>query len=388
MKQIKNITLAVLSGLLILSVATVSCKKKSSGGASVVITSVSPNPAVSGTTVTITGTGFTSPATVTVNGGAAITGTVSGGGTIITFTAPAATTGTVAVTTNGKTVSFGTALVVNAAPVGPTSDSVAVSSLVAHWTFDGTYNEVISNTSPATNGTVSHDANGQIGGCADFDGGNLVFPVINTFNDSATMFAGGYTLTMWAKIPVNTAFTSLFQLNGNIGDIFGEIQLAHRLNPNDTLDFDGALTNVDGGGTHSSAFGAMLQGAASGFKVDPTKFEFLAMSYDSATKELNYYGNGVLRGSTDVSAEFTGAGSVPGEVFSVLTTTSAGTNPTNQFSFGVMDTQNEFPNGVALPGFVSEFLITGTSIDDTRLFNKTLSLSQIDSLYNYGVANK
>ena len=102
---------------------------------------------------------------------------------------------------------------------GPTSDSVATSNLIAHWTFDNTKAERKSGINPTTTGTTVFDGAGKIGGALVFNGAYLIYPTIDTLN-KPTSFANGFTLTMWAKLPVQPLYTSIWQLNGNIGDIF------------------------------------------------------------------------------------------------------------------------------------------------------------------------
>jgi hypothetical protein len=412
MKQIKNITLAVLSGLLILSVATVSCKKKSSGGASVSISSVAPNPAISGTAVTITGTGFTSPATVTVNGGAAITGTVSGGGTIITFTAPAATTGIVAVTTNGKTVPFGTVLVVNAAPVGPTSDSVASTNLIAHWTFDGSAAESISHTTPETGGTynvgtVSYATSGVIGNCATFTNGALVYPIIPNLDIDTALES--YTISMWVKLGSRDGshWQSLFQLNSNaFTDLFGivGIQVLNQ-NSGDTLPLQIDNTQADNTGFHTGGFGCggCFNTGTQIELTNPLVYEavnpwtLLTVTYDgngNTRQELTVFANGVAVDSLTMinvtkpatfrvrpTGNATPTSPVPSSWDNFVT---IGTF--NWSDFGIFSLTDGYGNTSATAASRSGYMSNGItgSLDDIRVFNTPLTRAEVDTLYVRG----
>ena len=155
---------------------------------------------------------------------------------------------------------------------------------------------------------------------------------------------------------------------------FGLIGLAHRKGANDTLDFNGVMTNVDNLGTHSTAFSAHLEGAASNFKFAPTEWAFIVMSYDTTTKTIKYYGNGALKGSKSIGGIIQ-----PGKKFELVTTNSNPGISISQVSFGSLDVNPPFANAGVTPAvWQSPNLITGTVIDDTRLFNKTLS--QVRSL--------
>ena len=265
---------------------------------------------------------------------------------------------------------------------GPTSDSVATANLIAHWTFDNTKAESISGLSPATNGTTSSNATGRIGGALNFSGANLVYPTIPAIN-SATALQAGFTLTMWVKLPVQPLYSSIFQINGNIGDIFGLVGLAHRKGADGTLDFDGTLTHVNGTGTHSAGFSTALEGPASGFIFVDTAWAFLAMTYDSTARTISYYGNGALKGSKSVASVIPS-----GQLFELVTTASNPPFSISQVSFGSLDVTPTFPGGAAPASWQSPNLIAGTTIDDTRLFNKTLSQVEITNLYNYGLGGK
>ena len=174
---------------------------------------------------------------------------------------------------------------------GLTSNDVATANLIAHWTFDNTKTERISGVLGATTGTVTNNASGgQIGGYASFSNGSLLYPTITNINKPDAL-AAGFTFTTWAKIPTISLLTSLWQINGNIGDIWGTAAFTMRHAVNDTVDFDGTMTHVNGSGTHSTYTDAFIEGAASNFKTIPTAWAFLAMLYDTTgdTKKRRYY---------------------------------------------------------------------------------------------------
>jgi hypothetical protein len=417
MKQFRNATLAILGGLVMLSVATVSCSKKSGGSSSpsVTITSVAPNPATTGGTVTVTGTGFTSPATVSINGGAAITGAVNGAGTQITFTAPAATSGALSVTTNGQTVAFtGGTFTVNAAPVGPTSDSIAPTNLIAHWTFDGSSVEAKSNVTANTGGnynvgTVAYTNAGVIGNCATFTNGALVYPTITNLNlDTALQ---SYTVSLWVKLGdrgTSPKWQSLFQLNGNAyTDLFGLVGIqALNKNGGDTLPLQISNTQIDGTGVHTAGIGsgADFNNGQVNFTTNPFDYKavnpwtLLTVTYDGngSRQELTLFANGVALDSlalTNVTKP---------QTFRVVPTGGATAPiPSAWANFVTIGTFNwsDFPEFSLTDGYThtsataasrSGYMSNGItgSLDDIRVFNRPLTRTEVSTLYTYGTQGK
>jgi hypothetical protein len=431
MKQFRNATLAILGGLVMLSVATVSCSKKSGGSSpSVTITNVAPNPATTGSTVTVTGTGFTSPATVSINGGAAITGAVNGAGTQITFTAPAATSGALSVTTNGQTVAFtGGTFTVNAAPVGPTSDSIAPTNLIAHWTFDGSSIEAKSNVSANTGGnynvgTVAYTNAGVIGNCATFTNGALVFPYVSTFADTALE---SYTISLWVKLGdrgTSPRWQSLFQLNSNAyTGLFGilGVQVLNK-NAGDTLPLQITQSQLDGTApyTHTGGFGSGADFNNSNINLtnvlvykanSASGWTLLTTTYDGTlnNQTLTQYANGVQIGQQTLTTVTKPGGTQT--TFRIAPTggTDAGAPPAwhnyvtigtfNFYDFpefqyttgyGTPSIGNNTPVQASLNAGPTGYMGNGISgsIDDIRVFNTALTAAQVTTLYTYGTQGK
>jgi IPT/TIG domain len=149
MNSIKSLLFLAIIGTFVLAITTISCQKVDSpapvitpidtthpGPPKITITHISPTVVFTGDTVIITGTNFTSPATISINGGPAIVGTVSADSTTIIFIAPAPTSGTLIGTSNGQTVTYNNFVVLAKPSVTFTSDSVAPGNLIAQWTFD------------------------------------------------------------------------------------------------------------------------------------------------------------------------------------------------------------------------------------------------------------
>lgn len=377
MKNLRNVMLLLASGLIATTVVTSSCKKSDSGGSSTpapTISSFSPTTGAVGATVTITGTNLTG-ATVKFNGVSAVTSAVSA--TSITCTVPTgATTGKVSVTTTGGTATSAADFTVAAAP---SSNDVASANLIAHWTFDDTKKEDISTLQPETSSGTTAYVTGKIGKAVQFTSAYLIYPTMTNINN-ATALQNGFTLSMWVQLPSNTTnYSPLWQINGNIGDIFGLVGLAFRKN-GDVFDFDGCLTHVNGTGTHSTAFDANLQGAASTFSFASNTWAYITMTYDDATRKIAYYGNGTKIGELAVAATVIPAT----EKFELVTTSSNPGVSISKVSFGALNTNPPFAAGPA-PASWQNASLTGV-VDDVRLFNKALSTSEISDLFTRGSA--
>jgi hypothetical protein len=385
MKQIKNITLAVLSGLLILSVATVSCKKKSSGTATPTISGITPSSSDTiGEVITITGTNFSSSSTVTV-GGVAATPVTFTSSTSISVTIPVGVASAVAVPVivkNGTTASTASNItVVPGAGAFVTGDGknnsnqVETGAIIAHWTFDNTTSETASGDAPTASGGSTSYVTGKIGQAIHMSNAWFVYPADatlaggdNTGFSSNDTLQNGATVTVWAQVPDTSTLTTLFQLSAPLAGtanwpVFG---IQYRKHADSTFDLDGGLTNIDGVSTHptyASAFGPSPK--------DSLAWAFVAMTYDTTGgPHFDYYFNGVLRGTGDASGAF------PTPESLLLVTP-------NYASIGCAEGTGYTPgssNGIA--GYMA-YGITG-SIDDVRFFNKTLTATDIDDLYQLG----
>ncbi len=271
--------------------------------------------------------------------------------------------------------------------VDSSSNGIASANLIAHWPFDSDNKEVISNLAATTSAGVTVNASsGRIGGYASFNNGYLLYPTIPNTNIPEAL-AGGFTFSVWAKFPTTTdatnLLTSLWQINGNIGDIFGTAAFAYRHSPGNTLDFDGTLTHVNGSGTHSTAFSAFLEG--NGFIADPFNWTLVTMVYDTVGGHtLKYYADGQLQGTKTLSIV------PPGEQFELICTTSFGGTGRNNVTFGSFN-YSPVPfaaGGGAAASWQNASLPSGTAVDDARLFNKPLSQAEITQLYNRGLAGR
>jgi uncharacterized protein (TIGR03437 family) len=424
MKQIKNATLAVLGGLLILSVATVSCSKKSSSPATPTIGSISPNTTDSvGTVITITGTNFTSSSTVTI-GGISATPVTFVSSTQITVKVPSGvsvgtaavvvTTGSEASTASNVTVIANASTYTTPDGLYTSSDQVGTTSLIAYWPFNGNSTEHFSSLSgttisggPSNNGTVAY-VTGQRGQGISFTNAGLIFPPIPNL-DSINQLQR-YTVSMWVNMPPNNTAeypagspgeeSSLFQVNGDFfNDVWGLCAVEVKTNNNytgDTLGVSAELTQIDGTApyTHTDDTTAVLnpRAHASQYFGGANKWSFITETYDDATDSVYIYGNGQLLLASHLNILLN-----VGETFT-LNPNFGVTSPyaNNQVTFGSFQFSNEFgasnpyttgaPYGYSGAASAKPYWTHGinASLDEVRVFNTVLSAAQINDLYLLG----
>ena len=94
-------------------------------------------------------------------------------------------------------------------PTDSTSNDVAKSNLVAHWTFDDKKTEDSSNANPETSTGTTAYVTGKIGKALQMTSSYMIYPVIPKLN-SQTVLADGFTVSFWAQLPATDKFTSIF----------------------------------------------------------------------------------------------------------------------------------------------------------------------------------
>jgi hypothetical protein len=374
MKQIKNVTLAVLGGLLILSVATVSCKKKSSPASSApTITGFTPATDSIGGTITITGTGFASPATVTINGVAA-TGVTVVSSTQITAVIPTgATSGTIIVTVNGQSgtsttsITIGTLFSINGLT---SSNQVEATSLIGYWPFDGSVTEATTSSNP----TLSSGAStysfvpGKIGQAIHLANGWLTYPASATTvgisnggvspNFNSDTLQNGFSISLWIQVPDTNYLTTAFALyTPNLGNYPIAGLLYHRYSPTDFA-INGGVGSAQAPTVDYTDFNA---NGTYHFN-DSLSWAHLVMVYDTTGHNLIYYANDI-------------------KVATISLAVSAGLNtaqpvliPTpNYATIGTAGGQGTTPGNTSpIPTTYMANGLTG-NIDDIRFYNKTLT---------------
>ncbi len=387
MKTIKNVWLAINS-FFILALA-VSCSSKDNNPAPPVVpkptvTSISPDTAQSGATVTITGTNLTGATAVSFGGIPATSFNVTNATTIAAVVG-AGGSGDVVVTTPGGTATL-SGFVLKAPDIDGfgSSDDIQPAYLIAHWPFDGSTTELKNNASPVLMGGAQTYVTGKIGQALHLESGWLTYgpestgaSADNTTYASNDTLQNGFTLSMWTQAPFSDDLATLFMLaSPNIPNwpLMG-IQFRKHTGSS-TFDFDAGISNVDGTGPHVS-YNTLFKEPAF---VDTASWAFITMKYtvSETEKSLKYYANGELVQTFDL---LTQGGTFPDPAASLLMIAP------NYPIIGAAESRNTVPGSVNDPvGFMS-YGMTGT-IDDIRLFKATLTDDEIKALYHLGSAGR
>lgn len=388
MKQIKNKLTVILPALFLIILASSSCGKKDSPAPPVIpkatIASFAPTAASTGDTVTITGTNFTGATGVSFGGSAAASFKIVSA-TSIQAVIGAGATGSVNVVTPGGTAIL-SGFTLNAPRIDGynNSNEVGSANLKAHWTFDDTKNEIISNKAPdKTTGTTAFSA-GVIGKAMDFTNSYMIFPEIPNLDSIDAL--PNFTISLWAKFNVDslTTLTSLFQINGvNFQDIWPMVGIATRINPGGIYSLAGGDTHVDANGTAPSYTSLFLDPGTTpseGFTAGTNGWAYITVTYDGPSRMMTYYGNGVKLGSR------TATNVNPADATLALLTPA-------KVSFGTFEFIDDFADGIyghpptaASTPWASHGM-TG-SLDDVRIFNAALSDADVLALYHLGQAGR
>jgi hypothetical protein len=258
------------------------------------------------------------------------------------------------------------------------SDEVASTYLAAHWTFDDTNNEVISNTAPATTHGGVAFTTGMIGKALQLTDGALVFPSIAKIGEANSL--ANYTVSLWVNINNNSnSFTSLFGIIpsdvtepwGNIGSNVETGWFPARA-AGDTLvlkanylskNADGSLNGQD---NRNDPRGKPPVGL---LKTSGQWTHFVTR-WNATTHKLEVFANGTSigayndRGTTGVLNMRVPAKAVIG-------------------SLAAADI------GFAGAGVRGDWMKKATAmIDDIRVYNTPITEAEITALYNLGVAGR
>ncbi len=263
-----------------------------------------------------------------------------------------------------------------------TSNDVSPTNLLAHWTFEGTQNELVSNTAPTkAYGTVSYTTSltAGAGQALNLTAGTVVYPTIAKLNTANAL--GSYTLSMWVNVKNNkTAFTSFFGLFPTaVGEAFGNLsagaetgQFAPSATP-DTLVLkanykslmpDGSFNGQD---NRPDPKGTPPVGVFKGAGV----WSHFVIRFDPTTHLLQVFGNGKSIGAYDNR----GANTV---ALNMVT-------PCQAIIGSLASSDIGFANAGVLPSYTAK----GTfAIDNIRVYNKPLSDTDISSLYQLESAGR
>jgi len=253
------------------------------------------------------------------------------------------------------------------------SDDVAASNLVAHWTFDNTTNEVISNTAPTSvlNNSFVQGVKGQ---ALHLNKGYLLYPVIDKLNTANGL--GSVSVSLWINVDNNgSQATEFFALTpgpakqtdwGSFVNIYAET--GHPVSTDDTLALHAAVGNYASGsrvgGDNINDYGNREQD----FKTvhGTNKWVHYVMVYDGSKSTLDIYANNVLVSNKNFRVR-TGLGSL---VAPIPMQALVGAFPNSSSGFANSGTQSW------------QALLNG-SVDEIRVFSKALSTDEIHALYFY-----
>ncbi len=268
-------------------------------------------------------------------------------------------------------------------PVGGfnSSNDVAASNLQAHWTFEGTQNELVSNTAPAkTYGNVSYTTSLTTGAgqALNLTAGAVVYPPIAKLNTADAL--GSYTLSMWVNVKNNgkyfTSFWGLFptastEAFGNLSAGAETGQYPARTTA-DTLvlkaNYKSSLGNnaFNGQDNRPDPRGKPPVGVFKGAGV----WSHFVVRFDPSTHQLNVFANGQSIGAYNDRGVNTVA-------LNMLT-------PCQAIIGSLAGSEVGFNYG-ALPSYTT----LGTfAIDNIRVYNKALTDAEIGSLYQLESAGR
>lgn len=273
-------------------------------------------------------------------------------------------------------------------PIGPynNSNEVAKTNLLAHWTFDGTNNETISNTAPMTTIGASFTT-GIKGQALSLTNGYLVFPSTIAALNVANW--GSVTVSMWINVDNNgTTVSSLFALtqpqsiqgDWNQGPLNIYAETGHLPAYDDTLVLHSAFHtylggNYNTGGDNINDYG--VRGTDFQTVHGTKKWVHYVMRYDGSSSNIDLFANGVRVSNNTFRNRTTGTPAVGIGAFI--------TNPPSQVVIG------SFPNSTV--GYtksapqVWQGLLTGL-VDEIRVYNVAMQDSDIGYLYQLELAGR
>lgn len=270
------------------------------------------------------------------------------------------------------------------------SDEVASDNLVAHWTFDDTYDEDISGTDKQTSlGTVSF-VDGQLGKALDLNRGAISYPTIAALNSVDAL--GNFSVSMWVNVRgqkrvVGGGFTVFFGVipdtTGFWGSVMACAETGRHLPTSDTLELKNFLeTKLLAGGLRGEDNVATRNnnplepgnpndnGQTGAWFLGSQDWVHYVMTWEGSTGFFKLYANGA-----DVGG-YTKRGPAAGNL-RIQTPARA--------VFGSMAASDLGFTKATRPDWAP---MADATIDDTRVFNSVLSQAEATALYNLGLAGR
>jgi hypothetical protein len=382
----------IITVILSITFIVSSCKKNSTQQIAPIITGFSPTFDTAGGIVTIVGTGFTGTKAVSFGGVPAASFNLINDDSITAIVGLGGS-GKVAVVTPGGTATYNGFEYPLIYCDCISSDSIATANLIAHWRFDSSDIESISQLGPVNSGGAFNYVAGRIGKAISFTNGWLTYPAaatwagtVNSTPGSNDTLQNGFTITLWAHLPApstaisaDSLLTNLFQLSSYINSPNWPVAgISVSKFADSTLLLIGGLTNTDNSGNHQSADSAYLRSVL----IDTLQWTFIALVYDTTGHQFQYYFNNVYVGQATLIT-----GNVSGSVFPTSETLHI--PAPNYATIGAFESSATFPAStdvLPLPSFMTPGL-TG-ELDDIRMFNISLTQQNINDLYMLGSLSK
>jgi hypothetical protein len=273
-------------------------------------------------------------------------------------------------------------------PIGGynSSNDVGAANLLAHWTFDGTNNETISNTAPisATGASFTTGVKGQ---ALSLNNGWILYPATIAKLNLANF--GSVTVSLWINVDNNGTTASSFfcltqptnlQGDWNQGPLNVYAETGHAVAYDDTLVLHSAFHTYSGGnysvgGDNINDYG--VRGTDFQTVLGTKQWVHYVMRYNGTTSDIDLFANGVLVSNNNFRNRT--VGNPPVGIGSMAT------NPPNQVLIGGWPNATTGYTNSAVQAF--EGLLTG-SIDELRVWNTALADSDISSLFQLEQAGR
>lgn len=268
------------------------------------------------------------------------------------------------------------------------SNEVAADNLVAHWTFDDTYEEDISGAVPSTTlGTVAF-VEGKINKGVKLTRGAFAYPTIANINSVDAL--NNFTVSLWVnakgqKRVAGGGFSAFFGIIPNETSFWGSVmalaETGRHLPTSDTLELKSFLeTALSAGGLRGEDNIAQLNtnpvtpsdpnaGTGAWFLGGQDWVHFV-MTWEGSTGLFKLYANGVSVGA------YTNRGTAAGGLRLRVPARAV---------FGSMASSDLGFASATRPDWAP---MADASIDDTRVFNTVLSAAEVGALYNLGTAGR
>ncbi|MCO6461356.1 MAG: hypothetical protein J5I59_08125 [Saprospiraceae bacterium] len=255
------------------------------------------------------------------------------------------------------------------------SNEIAATNLKAHWSFDGSDKEDISNTTSSnTVGTVSF-VTGQIGQAISLTNAAVVYPAIDAINQKDGF--GDYTISMWINAKNVGKFQQYFGLFPTANtDFWGNFSVGAEASrhaaASDTLEIKTNYASLkEDGNINGQDNLAVKNGDVGNYFLGAGKWSNIVVRFTAATHKLEIFANGVNVGGYSDRGENTTAMVMRTPCQAVL-----GSFATSDLGFA------------SAPAAPDWFAKATAQIDDIRLFNKSITDTEIKALYNVGLAGR